>query len=226
MRDNSSSDIIVIAIVLALLFASGILEKLEITYDSLFYRAVCVYVDGKSSQECERDAEAIRSLKGFVKPFKGIANERARQVLLEVQKHLAPIQVFLAAAFLLILYRRELFSSGNSAKKGKVRRKGPRIFSSKELQKVVDNFYSIGGNLTEEEVSLLRSIVPEKARLAAFMIVAQRKMNFPASEVAEGVKDEIARDIIFSAGRPAVPPRVLIFFLQAEKKLSGGKAER
>ena len=72
----------------------------------------------------------------------------------------------------------------------------------------------------EEEVKALEKIRVDYSRLAGLLLLAFKKSNFNPSEISRRVKDEVAKGIIFSAGRPSIPPKVSLFFLQAEKKLS------
>jgi hypothetical protein len=210
MEKERSSDILLIAIVLGIVLASGVLTKLEIFYESLLWKGVCVL---QGRKDCESERKAILELKRFVKPFKGVEG-KAKKVFNEVGRTLVPYQLAFSSVLLFLFLTEFDFRSEGRKKVSAV-----KLFDG-ELQNVVEDLYSIGITLTEEEVKALKKIRVDYSRLAGLLLLAFKKSNFNPSEISRRVKDEVAKEIIFSAGRPSIPPKVSLFFLQAEKKLS------
>ena len=224
MKETSISAGLLLIVIAGIIYASGIWKKVEFLAEARLYRLYCEY-RYKDPQFCQFAENRIRQIK--VLPFRQM-EERDRQVAYQVYRELLPYYLAGLSAVLAILFYRK---KNKPKQKTKKTAKAVKLFKNPQLQKVVDNFYQIGGKLTERQIKLLKEVeARDEVKLALLMIFARENMNFAAKEVAEGVKDETFLKIIFSAGRPALPPSVFPFYLQAKDLLrsqnSGGQEKQ
>ena len=232
MENKGPSVTLILLIIASVIFISGIPLKVELTLEGLEYKIYCntvgKFIEKENVNQCIDVAN--RLIKTQVKPISmEIVDKEAAEY---VNRKLTIFNTLLLGIILIYLYPSTSGSKGSSSNTSKV--KAPKIFSDVQMQKAVDNFYSIGGKLSDEEIKILREVnagiekleknnakkekvLAEKcASLALFMLFAQDKMNFARAEVAEGIEEPMYRKVIFSAGRPAQPPSVSIFFALAQ----------
>ena len=211
MEKNSSFDspLLLFLIIVSVIFFIGIPQKIEYTLEGKVYSIYCKYVEKQSQEFCDAFDIATKRINTF-KPSK------EDDILLKYlhNKLLIPVLIINATLFIL-LYPRFKKKKSNQALKKSV----PKLFDG-QLQKAVENVYSIGIAFSDKEIKLLKSVENPYVRLALLMLLAKDKSNFAGGEVANGITDETARKVIFSAGRPAIPPSVFPFYLMAERVFS------
>ena len=231
MENKGPSVTLILLVIASVIFISGIPLKVELVLEGLEYKIYCntvgKFIEKEDVNQCIDVAN--RLIKTQVKPISmEIVDKEAAE---HVNKKLIIFNTLLLGIILIYLYPS---TSGSKGSSNTSKAKAPKIFSDVQIQKAVDNFYSIGGKLSDEEIKILREVnagiekleknnakkekvLAEKcASLALFMLFAQEKMNFARAEVAEGIEEPMYRKVIFSAGRPAQPPSVSIFFALAQ----------
>lgn len=205
---------LLLVFIAGIIIVSGIPKKIEYTLQGEYYNIVCHV---KGGDDCDAVREYAKKIQ--VKPFEDKIDDKDKLVLSYIKDNIFYIHIFIIIVLLVLIYpenvKRVEFTTIKNPNPVGV----PEIFSS-HLQVAVINLYKIGFSLSKKDIETLKQIQSEYIRLACLMLIARKRFNFAAREVADGIEDTLARKIIFSAGRPSIPPSVLPFYLSAENYIS------
>lgn len=241
---NSSSNVstgLILVVIAGLLFVLT-KEKIFYAYTGNLYYVKCV-IEKKDRDFCLDERNFILSLSNYDKSIKIIKSnpenqEEEAEIKRKVErlknriiKEVLPVHLILTGIQLFVLF---MIFSGISLKTQTKAKKTSNtapslsevssLFDSKEMKKVVENFYKIAP-LSKENIEKLKRLkadyrVNEKLLFAAFILLARNTINFSAGQIVSDISDEFIRGVVFSSGRPYAPDEYQDYFDVARSLLS------